>query len=30
MVGFYSGGIFYAGASETKTVTGRAIFVIKE
>ena len=30
MVGFYSGGVFYAGASETKTATGKAIFVIQE
>ena len=30
MVGFYSGGVFYAGASETKTAKGRAIFVIQE
>ncbi|PIQ93566.1 MAG: hypothetical protein COY75_03130 [Nitrospirae bacterium CG_4_10_14_0_8_um_filter_41_23] len=30
MVGFYSGGIFYAGASETKTAKGKAIFVIQE
>ncbi len=30
MVGFYSGGIFYAGASETKTVKGKAIFVMQE
>ena len=30
MVGFYSGGVFYAGASETKTARGNAIFVIQE
>lgn len=30
MVGFYSGGIFYAGASETKTAKGKAVFVIQE
>ena len=30
MVGFYSGGVFYAEASQTKTATGRAIFVIQE
>ena len=30
MAGFYSGGVFYAGASQTKTATGRAIFVIQE
>jgi hypothetical protein len=30
MVGFYSGGVFYAGASETKTAKGKAIFVIQE
>jgi len=30
MVGFYSGGIFYADASETKTAKGKAIFVVKE
>jgi hypothetical protein len=30
MVGFYSGGVFYAGSSETKIAKGRAIFVIQE
>ena len=30
LVGFYSGGFFYAGASETKTARGNAIFVIQE
>jgi hypothetical protein len=30
MVGFYSGGMFYAGASEIKTARGKAIFVIQE
>ncbi len=30
IVGFYSGGLFYAGASETKTAKGKAIFVIQE
>lgn len=30
MVGFYSEGIFYAGASKTKAVKGKAIFVIQE
>jgi len=30
MVGFYSGGVFYAGASEIKTASGKAIYVIQE
>jgi len=30
MVGFYSGGVFYAGTEETKTARGKAIFVQKE
>jgi uncharacterized protein YbjQ (UPF0145 family) len=30
MVGFYSGGIFYAGTTDTKIAQGRAIFVIQE
>ncbi len=30
MVVFFSGGVFYAGASETKTARGHAIFVIQE
>ena len=30
MVGFYSGGVFYGGTSETKTAKGKAIFVIQE
>ena len=30
MVGFYSGGVFYAGTSEAKTAKGIAIFVIQE
>jgi len=30
MTGFYSGGVFYAGASETKTAQGQAIYVIQE
>jgi hypothetical protein len=28
--GFYSGGVFYAGSSETKTAHGQAIYVIQE
>jgi hypothetical protein len=28
--GFYSGGIFYASSSETKTAHGQAIYVIQE
>ncbi|MFP8487634.1 hypothetical protein ACKGJO_00905 [Gracilimonas sp. Q87] len=30
VVGFYSGGVFYGDASETKTAKGRAIYVIRE
>jgi len=30
MVGFVSGGVFYGGATESKTARGRAIFVIQE
>jgi len=30
MVGFYSGGVFFAGASETKTASGKAIHVIQK
>jgi len=30
MVGFYSGGVFYAGAGDTKTARGKAIFVVQE
>jgi len=30
MTGFYSGGIFFAGASESKTAQGQAIYVIQE
>ena len=30
MVGYYSGGVFYAGTSDTKTAKGKAIFVIQE
>ena len=30
MVGFFSGGVFYAGAEETKTARGKAIYVPKE
>lgn len=30
MVGFYSGGIFYAGANEKKTAQAKAIYVVQE
>ena len=30
MVGFVSGGVFYAGAGEVKTAKGKAIFVVQE
>lgn len=30
VVGYYSDGVFYGDASETKTAKGRAIFVIRE
>jgi len=30
VIGYYSGGVFYGDTSETKTVKGRAIFVIQE
>ena len=30
MVGFYSGGVFYAGTEETKTARGKAIYVPKK
>lgn len=30
MVGFYSGGVFYADANETKSASGKAIYVIEE
>lgn len=30
VVGYYSGGVFYGDANETKTAKGRAIFVICE
>lgn len=30
MVGFFSGGVFFAGASEKKTAMGNAILVIQE
>jgi hypothetical protein len=30
MSGFYSGGVFYASSSETKTAHGQAIYVIQE
>jgi hypothetical protein len=29
MTGFYSGGVFYAGSSETKTAHGQAIYIIQ-
>ena len=30
MIGFYSGGMFYAGTEETKTARGKAIYIQKE
>jgi hypothetical protein len=30
ITGFYSGGVFYAGSTETKTAHGQAIYVLQE